>query len=325
MTTKSKNNIAAWAIVAIIALLGMNGYQWFVNSQLKGDLKGQQSQLFELEKVNTELDQDYQAALESLESLRDDNKELNELIDKQKTELKVQRDKVNNLIWSKRELDKAKSEIVKFQDMTAGYIAEINTLKAENEKLKSENMELSGKNEVLVQEVTREKTLNEELAKAKAALAASNQKLDKTNEVLSTQVDMANAIKVNYMELQGYEVKDNGDIKKKSKAKDIEMLRTCYKTESNYVTPKGEKEFFVRIISPTGETLATENSGSGVLTDKLTGKKVRYTSSGKLEYNNEDAEGCIDWSPNFKLAKGMYDVQLYNNGFMVGQGQFKLK
>lgn len=324
MTMKSKQNIAAWAIVAIIALLGMNGYQWFVNSQLKGDLKGQETQLFELEKVNTELDQDYQAALESLESLRDDNKELNELIDNQKIELKAQRDKVNNLIWSKRELEKAKSEITKFQDMTAGYIVEINTLKAENERLYAENVELSGQNQVLTQEVTKEKTLNEQLAKAKAELASTNKKLDQTNEVLSTQVDMANAIKINFIEVQAYEVKDDGEIKKKSKAKDAEMLRTCFKTESNYVTTKGDKEFFVRIISPSGETMSGD-SNAGVLTDKLTGKKVRYTSSGTISYNNEDTEGCIDWMPNFKLSKGMYDVELYNNEFMVGKGQFKLK
>lgn len=325
MSIKSKQNSTALAIVAIIALLGIIGYQWFTNSQLKSDLTNQETQLFELEKVNTELDQDYQAALESLEELRDDSKELNELIDNQKRELKAQKDKVNNLLWSKRELGKAKDEISKFQDMTAGYIVQINTLKSENERLYAENVQLEGKNQVLSTEVSKEKQLNSQLSEAKAALAKSNEKLDNSNQKLSTQVDMANAIKINFMEVQGYEVKDNGDIKKKRKAKNIEMIRTCFKTESNYVTPAGEKEFFVRIISPTGETLATDNSGSGVLTDKLTEKKVRYTSKGTLEYNNEDAEGCIDWTTNFKLSKGTYDIELYNNGFMVGKGQHKMK
>ena len=325
MTNKSKQNFKAIAIVAIIALLGIVGYQWFSNAQLKSDLATQETEVFELEKVNTELDQDYQAALESLEELRDDSKELNELIDNQKMELKAQKDKVNNLLWSKRELGKAKDEISKFQDMTAGYIVQINTLKSENERLYAENVQLEGKNQVLSSEVSREKELNTQLSEAKAKLAQSNKKLDNSNQKLSTQVDMANAIKINFMEVQGYDVKDNGDIKKKRKAKNIEMIRTCFKTESNYVTPSGEKEFYVRIISPTGETLATDNSGSGILTDKLTGKQVRYTSKNTLNYNNDDAEGCIDWTANYKLSKGMYEVEIYNNGFLTGKGQYKMK
>ena len=77
---KSKNNLAAWAIIAIIALIGLNGYQWFTNSQLKSQNIRQSTELVELEKVQAELDQDYNNALESLEDMRSDNKELNNLI-----------------------------------------------------------------------------------------------------------------------------------------------------------------------------------------------------------------------------------------------------
>ncbi len=320
-----QKNIGAWAIIAIIALVGISAYQWYSNSQLKGELKSRDAEMFELEKVNTELDQDYQAALESLEELRDDNKELDVLIDNQKSELKAQKEKINSLIWSKRELSKAKEEISKFQDMTATYIVQINDLKAENDRLFAENENLTSENRVLSEEVTREKQLNEELEATKAKLANTNEKLDKSNKNLSTKVDMAEAIKINFLEVKGYDVRDNGKLKKKGKAKQIDMLQTCFRTESNYVTKAGDKEFYIRIISPTGETLAVDNSGSGVLTNKLDGKQVRYTTKGTINYSNDDAEGCIDWTPNYKLSKGIYDVEMYNNGFLVGKGDFKLK
>ena len=40
-----------------------------------------------------------------------DNKELNQLIDSQKLSLQEQKEKINNLIWSKRELGKARKEM----------------------------------------------------------------------------------------------------------------------------------------------------------------------------------------------------------------------
>jgi len=104
MTSKSKNNLAAWAIIAIIALIGLNGYQWFTNSQLQSQNTRQETELVELEKVQAGLEQDYNAALDGLEDMRGDNNELNSLIESQKAELKSQKEKINNLIWTKREL-----------------------------------------------------------------------------------------------------------------------------------------------------------------------------------------------------------------------------
>jgi hypothetical protein len=136
---------------------------------------------------------------------------------------------------------------------------------------------------------------------------------------------MANAIKINFMKVQGYQLKDNGKKKKKSRAKNINLIEVCFTTETNLVTPAGAKEFQIRLIDPLGETVAREDMGSGVLTNKLDNTQVRYTSTGIVEYNNEDTEGCIQWKVNDSLSKGMYDVEIYNNGFKVGNGNYKMK
>lgn len=325
MSTKNKQNIPAWLIALIIALIALNGYQWFSNNQLKEVAEIQESERLQLEKINTELDQDYQASLESLESLKTDNESLNQLIDNQKNELKAQKDKINNLIWTKRELGKAKTEIDKFKSLTEQYIAEINTLKTENKELYASNQILTTEKRVLSEEIERTSQLNLQLEETKKALAAEKAKLDENNVVLSTKVDMAEAIKINFIKVEGYQVKDDGKLKKKGKAKQIDMIRTCYKTETNMVAQKGPKEFFVRLISPLGETLAIESAGSGVLTDKLTGQKIKYSAKGAIDYQQQDSEGCIDFYTSFKIPKGEYKVEIYNNSFMVGKGDFKFK
>lgn len=326
MTSNTKQtNVTAWSIVAIIGLLALNGYQWFNNSQLSTSLDNQQTEMIELENIQAELEQEYQVALESLEELKGDNKELNVLIESQKKELTAQKEKINGLIWTKRELGKAKEEIANLNTQTAAFVAEINQLKEENSALASSNVLLSEEKQLLVASFEKQQELTKELEEAKKVLASEKERLSDDNVVLTSQVDMANAIKLNYMEVQGFEVKDNGDLKKKSKAKDIEMLRTCLKTETNMVTPAGKKEFFVRLINPIGETVAIESNGGGVLVNKLDESQVRYTYTGSLDYNNEDTEACLDWMLSDYLSKGEYDIEIYNNGFLVGKGNFKLK
>jgi predicted RNase H-like nuclease (RuvC/YqgF family) len=317
-TPQAKQNFTAIAITIIIALLGLNGYQWYVNSQLTTVNQTKETEMMELQKLQAELDQDYQTALESLEEMRGDNAQLNALIDSQKIELKSQKEKINNLIWTKKELEKAKAEIKTLNVNVAKYLADIQQLRQENKALTDNNSQLS----LRVEEEIKAK---EEIIQAKNALHEEKENLAKTNTLLGSKVDMANAIKINFMEVKGYEVKDNGKLKERSKAKDINLLRICFLTETNMVTAAGQKKFYVRIINPQGETVAYEDQGSGVLTNKLDNSQIRYTTSGEITYNNEDTNACIDWTLSEKLIKGDFKIEMYNNGFLVGKGQFKLK
>ncbi len=310
--------------IAIVLLLLLSGYLWYQNSQLKKANKAQTVELSEMEQVQKELDADYQAALESIEGLRTDNQELNALIDNQKEELKAQKTKINNLIWARRELDKAREEIAKFETLTAQYLAEISDLKSQNELLASANQKLSNDIVVLNENLTAEKELTSELTETRAVLMSEKETLVEKNAALSDKVEIGSAIKVNWMSLEGGEVKDNGEWKRRKIAKRSKTLRTCFRTETNVVVPAGEETFFLRIVGPSGETIASDDSGSGELTDKLTGEVVRYTMSGTLTYNNEDTEACMDWDPSVEVSKGIYVVEIYNKGYRVGTGEFKL-
>jgi len=324
MSTKKSNNLLSYAIIGMILLLGLNGYQWFINNQLKQDTVEQKTELVELEKIRIELEQNYQSAIEGLDELRGDNKELNQLIASQKVSLQEQKEKINNLIWTKRELGKAREEMKTLNDQAQRYIAEITKLRDDNQLLASSNTQLKQEKEMLDKLYKEEQRAKAEIAQARAVLAAEKDEIVKEKAVLTEKVDIAKAIKINYMEIQGYQVKEDGKTKEKSKAKDINMLRTCFLTETNVVATGGEQEFYIRIVDPVGETIADE-SKSGVLTNKLDETQVMYTTSGSMDYQNEDTRGCISLSLGEKLMKGIYDVEIYNNGFMVGKGDFKLK
>lgn len=316
--TQSKQNLTAILIGIIILLLGAVGYLWYNLNKVSNKSQVQQTEMMELQKVQAELDQDYQAALESLEEMRGSNTQLNALIDSQKEELKAQKEKINGLIWTKKELDKARAELKTLNVNVAKYLADIQQLKEENKLLTEDNSKLS-------QNLEAEVKAKEGVIEERNSLTQEKENLSKTNAALGSKVDMANSIKINFMEVKGYEVRDGGKLKEKSKAKDIEMLRVCFLTETNMVTPSGQKKFYIRIINPLGETVAVDDQGAGVLTNKLDNSQVRYTTSGDITYKNEDTNACIDWTVPNALAKGDYKIEMYNNGFLVGKGQFKLK
>jgi regulator of replication initiation timing len=320
-----KNNLTAWGIVALVGLLGLNAYQWFSNNQLK-TINNEQTAISEnLKKAQAELDQDYQTALEDLEKLKGSNNELNALIDSQKGELEIQKAKISDLIWSKRELGKAQEEIKKLNTRVADTIAELTKMKEENKVLTDKNTLLTSENQTLSKDLSSVTTEKEELAATKATLVTEKEYLSKTNEALSSKVDIASAIKINSMTVQGFEIEKNGKLDKQSKAKNVDLLRFCLDTEANSVTPAGAKKFYVRVVSPVGETVAVEDRGSGVLTNKQDNSQVRYTTSGEVAYDNKATNACIDWTLANPIAKGLYEVEIFNNGFLVGKSTFQLK
>ncbi len=310
--------------IIIALLLLLSGYLFYQNSQLKSQNASQLTEMNELQSVQAELDADYQAALESIESLRSDNSELNALIDNQKEELKAQKTKIDGLIWTRRELDKAREEITQFESLTAGYLAQINTLKSQTEQLEHDNAQLVSTNKTLNQNLSVEKEANTQLQEAKAVLVSEKDELTNTNVALSEKVEVGSAIKINWMSFNGGSVNDDGSWKTRKRNKKMETLRTCFKTETNVIVPAGEETFYLRIMNPNGETIAADEMGSGELTDKMTGKTMRYTMSGTLTYNNEDTEACMDWKPSTEPVDGDYTVEIYNKGYKVGTGTFQL-
>jgi len=323
--TKSKSNFSLIAWLVAIALLAMNIFQWNSNNQLKTALAKEETMHTDLQKVQTALETSYQDAMANLEEMRGTNDDLNELIETQKADLSKQKDKINGLIWTSKELKKAQAEIELMNSTAAGYLAEIRQLKETNAGLTASNQKLYSDNELLTTNLNQSMKDIERLDSTKTVLVSLKEELSSENNMLADKVDMAEAIKINSITVEGFKKKDSGDLKSTKRAKNVNVIRSCLLTETNMVTGTGDETFYVRIINPQGETMAIENSGSGVLTNKLTKDEVRYTASGTVEYSQKDTQVCIDFTPNYALNPGLYQIETYNKDYMVGKGSFLLK
>ena len=314
-----------FSLLASVALLITAGYLFYQNNQLSKSLESTSAQLSETEMLRKEVEESYDAALGDLESMRGENAELNALIDQQTAELESSKKQVEGLLVDSRNLSRVRKELNELKSRTEGYLAEINQLKEENGLLAESNTRLSTENASLQQDLGQATAANEELTTAQAALLTEKDALTTERNELAGKVTMGSVVKVNNVEITGLHMRSNGKTVRKKYAKNVDLLDICFETSKNELTEAGDELYHVRVISPTGETLAIEEMGSGILTNNLTGEQVRYTKAASKAYANDVSEVCIQWDTPTQLASGDYTVEVYNKGFLAGTGDFRLK
>jgi myosin heavy subunit len=321
MSQNSQQKLLALATVAIIALLGLAAFLIYTKVNQDKLIKKQSAELIEETRIKAELEKEYYQALSDLEEMRGNNSELNAMIETQKAELKKQKDRIDGLIKTEKDLQKAREEIAKLKI----YVAEVEELRKKNAALQESNAQLTGERDELVLQVQQEKLTNEELTNTTTALASERDQLAQDKDALAKKVDIASSIKVSDISAKAYKIKSSGKESDSKSAKKIDGIEICFMTTSNVIVSTGQEMFYVRIINPLGELLAIQDLGSGSLTLSNTGESIQYTQSVEVEYKVEPVKGCVNWQPGTTFEPGTYQVEIYNKGFISGKGSFGLK
>lgn len=317
----SQQKLLALATVAIIALLGLSAFLIYTKVNQDKLIKKQSAELIEETRLKADLEKEYYQALSDLEEMKGTNSELNAMIETQKAELKKQKDRIDSLIKSAKELDRAKEEIAKLRT----YVTEVEKLRKENANLQESNVALTGERDELVLMVQQEKSTNEALMAKQSDLLTEKERLQAEKDALAGKVNIASAIKVNEISAVGYKVKSSGKESDSKKAKTIDGIKVCFKATANDVTNAGTEKFYLRIINPHGEVMAIQDLGSGSMKLGNTSETIQYTQYVDVDYKNEAVPGCINWQPGIPFETGTYEVEIYNKGFMAGKGSFELK
>lgn len=316
----SKSTLLIAAVAVIVVLLGVNGYMIYSKSQVASKNTELSADLDETTKLKEELNKQYYSALSELEGMRGTNEELNSLIDQQKQELDASKGRIETLLKDKGNLSKARAEVANLQGRINQLLAEVNTLKGENETLKGDVTRLGEEKTTLQTSLETEKATTTQLSTEKSALETEKADLAKTKDELTKRVTAASAIKVQEVEGTGLITKDQKKPSKSSNAKKVNQVDVCFEIIPNDNADVGQEVFHVRIISPTGETLASQGSfTSGA------GEEVPYSNAKTTSYNKGESKICASVAPGAPFAEGDYKIEVYNKGYLSGKGTFKLK
>lgn len=184
-------------------------------------------------------------------------------------------------------------------------------------RLKEENGVLVEKNETLSQENTGLRTERQTLSDSVVAVTEKNREL--AEKVTIAAALRAEAIGVNAINSRGKE--RDGD---NYKAKRIDKIRISVRLAPNGLAKQGEKELYMRILDPSGAVISDMATGSGEFT--YGGQSMIYTAKQLFTFDN--SRQTVDFvfgRGGQRFNKGTHPIEIYCEGFRIGEGEFTVK
>lgn len=224
----------------------------------------------------------------------------------------------------KSELDIKLNEIYKLRSEIAAILKKNNVKKEDLDVARRKAIEL----QMLVTELQNQNVSIEEEKKQITAmldkvnvqvkgLENTNEQLGQENKVLTEKVNQASAFYASDVRLSPVTVKNDKEQETNS-AKKTSKLVISFAVQNN-IAEYRDAEVFVVITQPDGKLLTNDVWESASTIDTKNEGRKRYTRKIKFEYQKGESK-TLSFSINAdEYQKGTYTVQLYHNGYMIGQ------
>lgn len=183
-------------------------------------------------------------------------------------------------------------------------------------QLREENQQLISQNEGLTQEKTELQTSRQAVRDSLSGVVAQKTELE-------SKVTMAAALRARSVKV--YAVSSKGKIREGEnvKSKRVDKVRVDFILEKNPLTMADDKTIYMRIIDPSGATISDTKTGSGVF--QYNGQEQGYTISKDVTYSNNNQDVSILYDRDAPFTSGKYTIELYSEGFSIGEGSFSVK
>lgn len=232
---------------------------------------------------------------------------------------------VDSLVALKAQLEKDKRELknantysaASYNQKIKNYESVLSEKDGEIARLKQELGIATTKNEELNQKVTGLESEKQLLADSVSTYSAQNKEL--AEKVTLASALHAENVTVNAVSSKGKE-REGG----KYKAKRIDKLRVNFKLAENAVAKQNEKDIYLRVLDPDGAVLSDMATGSGSF--MFNGKELIFSSKQTVSFTNTGQSVDIFYGRGgIPMKDGKYSIELYSEGFKIGQGDFTVK
>lgn len=308
-TVKKSSNSNKIVVIALAAALLLSiGYIIYDKSKSKELYAQLQTQFTNVDSARNELQNSFNEASKKMDELNGQNlalqgqlAEKNADIEKKKNELAsiIRKDKI-----TQEDYRRAKNLIKELNGQIQDYIAQIEQLKQENATLTTANTNLTSERDNLQ---TEKQKIQEDLAATETA---------KKNVE-----DVASTLHASNISIAAINVKGSGKEVSTSTAKRADLMRIGFDIDENRIAPSGTKEVYVIVTAPDGtvisnnETFTTREEGDKKFTSKVT---VNYEQGKRIPVS-------FDWKQGTKYQTGDYKIEIYHNGYKIGEGRKALK
>lgn len=243
-----------------------------------------------LESELKQLSQDY-------DSLKTNNDTLN-------VQLHNEQEKIASLLERMRvfrnnsyaEINRYKKELGTLKQVLRSYIVQIDSLNTRNKVLTAEN-----------QKVKKQITWVKE----------RNKKLEESTESMKEIISKAAALEA--LNLGCYPINKKGKVVRKIHK--TVKLKAVFTLSKNVTTDTGTKMVYMRITRPDEAVLSNPDN----LLFKFENTNIAYTARREIDYEGEKLDVAIFWDNDGSLIAGEYTVDVFADGYHIGNSKFVLK
>ncbi len=289
-----------------LSLVALGAYTVYDKSNNTKAIQQQETKIAAVTEEKSNVQASFDASLARLDSMATVTSSLqSELADKN-SEIAKDKEEIRKILNNKnstgKELARAKSLIAGLNDKIAGMEQEVARLTTENQALTQDKVVLTADKEKLTQDLTVTTTQKQELEK---------------------KVDVASTLNASNIVITPVNVKRNGKEKVSSTAKRVDKMVVSFDV-ANRIAQAGPTDIYVLVIGPDGKAITTGES-TGLFTTREEGDKS-YTAKLPVEFETSKTKNVnFSFVPGVSFQKGNYKIQIYQNGFLIGEGTKELK
>jgi len=296
-------------VIGLLAagFLGTWGYLLWNNNKQEQVQTQQQSQISKVTDEKGQLQKNFDDALVRLDSLTGTNNKLTASVNEKDGQVANLKKQIRGLLsknkLTKAEEEKAQSLIKELNDKVSGLEQQVAQLTSDNQQLTADKQQLTQDKDKLTNDLTTSTT---------------------QNQALSKQVDIASTLNASNITITPMHEKKDGQDKETTTARRVNKLIIGFDV-SNRIAQSGPADVYVCITGPDGKPISVPALGSGTFTTRDDGDKI-FTAKVPVDFEAGKVKSVqFAWKQNSEFVKGNYKIEIYHNGFKIGEGTRELK
>lgn len=304
--TKRKNYKNAIIGVLGAGVIALGSYLAYDKNKSSQIIQQDESKITAVTTEKSEVQKSFDASLARLDSMTGINTSLQSKLAEQNTEIGKEKAQIRSILNKSNataaELKTAKGLIVQLNGKIANMEADVARLTEENKSLNNDKVVLTADKEKLTKDLQTTTVAKQDLEK---------------------KVDVASTLNASNIVITPINIKNNGKEKISTTAKRVDKLVVSFDVD-NRIAQTGTTDVYVVVIGPDGKAITTETTG-GTFTTRDAGEK---TFTAKLPVDIETAKKKtvdFNFAPGSNFQQGNYTIQIYQNGFLIGEGTRELK
>lgn len=308
-TTTTKNNTRAILTgVLVAALLGTWGYIIYDKNKTKESIDQKETVIATTSTQRDELQKELEDAAMRYDMLKTSNSKKDSSITSKDKDIEEKRARIQSLLSkvnaTQSELSEARSLIASLNGDIEGYRNQVEVLQGQKIQLTQEKAAVTNQR-------------NRALKDYDSASVVIKEK--------ENMIEVGSTLQASNFNIVGINEKRSGKEKLSSTAKRVDKLRISFDLNENLIASSGTKEIYVCITAPDGTPVAVEALGSGTFSTR-DGEQKPFTQKLDVNYTqNKKQNISFDWKQNTNFVTGNYKIEVFNNGFKVGEAFKPLK